>query len=68
MFTWSFPGGLIVLLEPLDSIVDGCLDRSELEVFEVAAELLVAGGLLVLTVGLVGEELDLALELGCILG
>lgn len=48
--------GVNILLEPLDGLVEGDVEGSELEVGVEAHQLLVRGSLLVLTVSLGGVE------------
>mmetsp|Transcript_12391 Transcript_12391/g.26985 ORF Transcript_12391/g.26985 Transcript_12391/m.26985 type:complete len:677 (+) Transcript_12391:166-2196(+) len=60
--TRSLPRGLVVGHEPVHRPPDAILDGGELVVRPQTAQLLVAGGLLVLTVGLGGVAHQLALE------
>jgi hypothetical protein len=65
MKTQDIIGGLLadginVLLEPLDSLVQGNIEGRELELRVQAHELLVGGSLLVLTIGLGGIETVIA--------
>ena len=61
-FLVSLPAGVIVGLEPLHGLVDSLLEGDELELWEVGAQLGVAGGLLELSVRLGGVKDQLALE------
>jgi len=58
----ALPAGVVVGLEPLHRLVDSLLEGDELELWEVGAQLGVAGGLLELPVRLGGVEDQLALE------
>ena len=58
----SLPAGVVVGLEPLHGLVDSLLEGDEQEIWEVGAQLGVAGGLLELPVRLGGVKDQLALE------
>ena len=57
------PGRVVVLFKPLTALSKALLDGRELEVRIEAHELLVAGSLLVLPVGLGGVKHDFTLEI-----